>query len=56
MDCQRCYWYNPQADGSGCILGHEFPQEDCEDIYEDWELLAEVSPTDPRLSDEKVVG
>jgi len=49
MKCQRCYWYNPQADGSGCIQGHEVPPQGCPDFYEDWELLAKVSPSDPRL-------
>lgn len=51
MKCQKCYWYNPQADGSGCIQGYEVPPPGCPDFCEDWELLvlAEVSPTDPRL-------
>jgi len=49
MKCQDCYWYNSQANGNGCIQGHEAPLQECSGFYEDWELLARISPTDPRL-------
>jgi len=48
-NCMKCYFYNPEI--HACALGewHEWKNKECDEHFEDWNLLLRVYPWDSRL-------